>query len=283
MERAPGEWQPDAGDELIEAYLDELLLALRGRPRDARRLLAEAEGHLRESVAAGVDAGLGRAAAAEEAIRRFGPPSVVTRGVRPGAAYRALAGQLAETALLLIGLAFLAVGAAAVPAAIVGLTGHAGLITGDGPGLPAPARCAELRQLTGVPGCAQALSDHHVQEVIRSHFACGWLGVVLLAGWWVLHVSRRSRPTVLPAGFSLVVCGAWLGIAAVVLLVIGIRNVALGADSTAGVIGSGDLAATGATMMAAALCCGAVLAQRATGWPRLWQRHPAGAGARHPH
>ncbi len=75
MERGPGEWQPDAGDELIEAYLDELLLALRGRPRDARRLLAEAEGHLRESVAAGAAAWLGRAAAAEEAIRRFGPPS----------------------------------------------------------------------------------------------------------------------------------------------------------------------------------------------------------------
>ncbi len=180
-------------------------------------------------MAAGTAAGLGRAAAAEEAIRRFGPPSAVTRGVRPGAAYRALGGQLAETVLLLIGLAFLAVGAAAVPAAVAGLTGHAGLITGDRPGpLPSPARCAYLLRLTPAAGCAQALSEHHLEEVLRRHFLCGWLGAVFLAIWWAVHVHRRSRPAVLPAGCPLVVCVAWLGVAAAVLLLIGIREILTG-------------------------------------------------------
>ena len=47
-----------------------------------------------------------------------------------------------------------------------------------------------------------------------------------------------------------------------------------GAGAAGGVIGSGDLTATEATLLAAALGCGAVLAQRVTGWPRL-RRSPA--------
>jgi hypothetical protein len=75
-----------------------------------------------------------------------------------------------------------------------------------------------------------------------------------------------------------VVCAAWLGVTAAVLLVTGIREVVLGAGGIGGAVGSGDLAGTGATMLAAALCCGAALAQRATGWPRLRLRGPAAAG-----
>lgn len=40
-------------DDPVEAYLDQLYVSLRTTPREARRIIAEAEDHLRESVAAG--------------------------------------------------------------------------------------------------------------------------------------------------------------------------------------------------------------------------------------
>ncbi len=84
---------------------------------------------------------------------------------------------------------------------------------------------------------------------------------MVLAVWWAVHVHRRNRAAILPAGFGLTVCGTLLGAVAVFLLAAGIPAVARG--STGGVIGSGDLVATGATMLMAALLCGTVLAWRA--------------------
>lgn len=279
MDDLPGcHGQPDPAGDRIESYLDELLLTLRGRPRDARRLLSEVEDHLRDSVAAGVAAGQSRLQATEEALRRFGPPSAVARGLPPRAAWLALLGQLVEAALFVIGVVGVAAGAAAVPAAVLGLSGDASLVTGDRPGQAlAAGRCHQLMHLTGAPGCAQALSDHHLQEVIRNHLLGGWLGLVVIGVWWAVHVHRRNRPTVLPAGFPLTVCSTLLGVVAVFLVAIGGRNVAYGVASTDGLIGSDDLVATGASMLAAALLCGVVLARQATGWPplpRLARRRP---------
>ena len=59
MTGLPGEdGQLDDAEERIESYLDELLLTLRGRPREARGLLSEVDSHLRESIEAGLAAGL---------------------------------------------------------------------------------------------------------------------------------------------------------------------------------------------------------------------------------
>lgn len=256
--------------ELIDSYLDELLLVLRGRPREARRLLAEVETHLRESIEAHVAAGMDELAATEEALRRLGPPSAVARGLPPQPAYRAFLSQMTEAALLVVSLLFLAAGVAAVPAAVVGLTANTRVVTGDQAGRAlTPGRCQQLLHMLAVPGCPQALAAHHLQEVIRNHLLSGWLGFLVLVAWWVLHVHRRTRPAVLPAGFALTVCGTLIGIVAAFLLAIGIPDVARGTDSVGGVIGSGDLVATGATMMAAALLCWAALARQAT--------HPARA------
>lgn len=235
--------QLDAADERVESYLDELLLRLRGRPRDARRLLSEVDSHLRESIEAGLAAGLGKAEAVDEALSRLGPPSAAACGLPSVAVYRAVAAQIAETALLVISALLLVVGAAALPTAILGLAGNPDLVTGD------PSR--------------QALASQHVQEVIRNHLLTGWLGFLALAAWWLLHVHRKAQPALLPAGFSLTVCGTLLGAVSVFLLAFGIADVAHGIDSTGGVIGSGDLIATGATMMTAALLAGALLARQA--------------------
>lgn len=256
--------QPGDPDERIDSYLDELLLAMRCRPREARRLLAEVESHLRESIEAQVAAGLDEPEATEEALRRLGPPSAVARGLPPRAAYLSLLGQITEAALLVISVLFLAAGAAAVPAAVVGLTGNPALVTGDQAGqVPPPGRCQQLLHMLAAPGCSQALAAHHLQEVIRNHLLTGWLGFLVLVAWWVLHIHRKARPTVLPAGFALTVCGTLLAIVAAFLLAIGITDVARGADSIGDLIGSGDVVATGATMMAAALLCWVALARQA--------------------
>lgn len=265
MTGPPGEDEPaGAAEERIECYLDELLLRLRGHPRQARRVLSEADAHLRESVEAGLAAGLDRAQAVDEALKRFGPPSAAARGLPSLAAYRVLVAQLTEAALLVISALLLAAGAAAIPAAMLGLTGNPDLVTGDSPH-PAltQGRCQQLLHMFAGSGCEQALAGHHLQEVIRNHLLTGWLGFLVLAAWWAWHVHRKAQPALLPAGFSLTVCSTLLGVVAAFLLAFGIAGVARGIDSTGGVIGSGDLVATGATMMTAALLSWAALARQA--------------------
>lgn len=266
MNGPPGEeGQPGTADELIESYLDQLLLTLRGHPREARRLLGEVEAHLRESVEAGLAAGLGRQQAAEQALKKFGPPSAALRGLPSLPVYRALLAQMAEAALLVIGALLLAAGVAAIPAAILGLTGNPGLVTGDAahPALTA-GRCQQLLHMIAASSCGQALTDHHLEEVIRNHLLTGWLGFLVLAAWWILHVHRKTRPAVLAAGFTLTVCSTLLGVVALFLLGFGIAEVAHGIHSAGGLIGSGDLVVTGATTMAAALLSWAALARQAT-------------------
>lgn len=63
----------------VEEYLRQLRASLRTRPGEASRILAEAEDHLRESVAAGRAAGLTEAEAAEAAISSFGTVRAVAR------------------------------------------------------------------------------------------------------------------------------------------------------------------------------------------------------------
>ncbi len=64
---------------LVEDYLRQLRASLRTRPEETSRILAEAEDHLRESVAAGLAAGLTETEAAEAAISSFGTVRAVVR------------------------------------------------------------------------------------------------------------------------------------------------------------------------------------------------------------
>lgn len=234
----------DDVEERIQSYLDEVLLAAHGRPRDVRWLLAEVETHLRESVDAGIAAGLDRWEATEVALERFGPPAVLVRGASV-AAYRTLAAQLGEAALLLVGVLCLAVGVASIPVAAVALTGGSDLVTGAHLGQP-----PSVDQLT---------------DTVRNHLLCGVAGFVALAAWWVLRVRRRSRPVVLPAWFALTVCGVSSVAVAATFLAVGLRDMALHAyDAAGGLVGAGDLVATGATVAAAGVLCWLTLGRQVT-------------------
>jgi HAAS len=63
----------------VEDYLRQLRAGLRTGPEETSRILAEAEDHLRESVTAGLAAGLTEAEAAEAAISSFGTVRAVAR------------------------------------------------------------------------------------------------------------------------------------------------------------------------------------------------------------
>ena len=66
------EGRPASPADPVEDYLDQLFAGLRTTPRQARRIIAEAEDHLREATAAGVEAGLTELEAQEAAISSFG-------------------------------------------------------------------------------------------------------------------------------------------------------------------------------------------------------------------
>jgi HAAS domain-containing protein len=74
----------------IEEYLRQLRAGLRTRPEETSRILAEAEDHLHESMAAGLAAGLTETEAAEAAISSFGSVRAVVR------AHQARRGRAAE-------------------------------------------------------------------------------------------------------------------------------------------------------------------------------------------
>jgi len=99
----------------IDSYLDQLLAALRCEPSRIRRILAEAEDHLREAARARIDAGAEPMEAEREAVAAFGPPALV------GARFRATRTQSAGG--LLLGVGFELAMLATVALLAIGLSG----------------------------------------------------------------------------------------------------------------------------------------------------------------
>ncbi len=159
----------------VEEYLRQLAASLRTRPEETSRILAEAEDHLRESVAAGLLAGLTETEAAEAAIASFGTVRAVARAHqtprrRAAAAFTRLvmaiwwlAGAVL-TSVFTVGLIMIVVTAATGP--------HAGPPGPD----PDPA-----------PGA-----------LIGLVVACGLLGLPLLGSYSRVrrHLQRSSGPRV---------------------------------------------------------------------------------------
>ena len=88
------------GGDLVEEYLDQLYARLRCAPRDARRILAEAEDHLREAVTDGLAAGLTQAEAEQQAVSGFGSVRAVVRAHDRAAAAAAQPSRCSATSTL---------------------------------------------------------------------------------------------------------------------------------------------------------------------------------------
>ena len=153
----------------VEEYLRQLRASLRTRPEETSRILAEAEDHLRESVAAGLAAGLTETEAAEAAISSFGTVRAVAR------AHQTPRGRAAAAFVGLVMAIWLLAGTVLTSVFAVGLVMVVVIVT-TGPD--------RVRPDMGQPSPGQFATF-----VV----ACGLLGLAVLGTYpWARRSLRRS-------------------------------------------------------------------------------------------
>ena len=153
----------------VEEYLRQLRAGLRTRPEETSRILAEAEDHLRESVAAGRAAGLTETEAAEAAISSFGTVRAVVRAHQtPRGQAAAALGSVAMAIWLLAGTVLTSVFAVGLVMVVVIVAG--------------PQHRVRLDQGQPSPG-----------QLATFVVACGLLGLAVLGTYpWARRSLRRS-------------------------------------------------------------------------------------------
>ena len=239
-----------AHEDLIEEYLDHVLVSLSGSPRQVRHTLAEIEAHLRDAVAEGLAAGLPESEAQARAVLRMGPVNGVTG--MPAVLSRpseALVRRLTLTVALVGGAGLTAIGVAGLIGRwFLAVKGTAFLTAPFPPGSYTRADCARwLAGDRGTRSCVTAMLADHAGDVMLEATAAGVLGLLLLAGYVVLRSRWHDRATMtaLPAGFAQALGAILAGLAAV-----GCLAVAWNVETTQRGIGAGvpwslGLAATG--------------------------------------
>jgi hypothetical protein len=232
---------------MIEEYLRELRASLRTRRNETERIIAEAEDHLAQSVAAGRAAGLTEIEAQEAAISAFGSVSAMVRAhTTHRVRLRVLAADLGMAVWKLGWLSLLAFGVVQLGMALelrgIGLS-HAHVI-GVAPG-------QVLKGQPAPPGFAFPAS-----------WMPGWmlvLGLVLAVGY---RLVRTRRPDPLGGFFPLV---------ATVFFVAAIP-VSLAAGSVNGVTkvqgGATAIVMAGLAVMYFARMAGSLIWQRTLIWQR---------------
>ena len=209
-----------ARDDLIEEYLDHVLVSLSGSPRQVRHTLAEVEAHLRDAVAEGLAAGLPESEAQARAVLRMGPVNGVTG--MPAVLSRpseALVRRLTLTVALVGGAGLTAIGVAGLIGRwFLAVRGTAFLTAPWPPGSYTRADCA--RWLAGdrsTRSCVTAMLADHAGDVMLEAAAAGVLGLLLLVGYVTLRSRWQDRATmtVLPSGFAQALGAILAGLAAV--------------------------------------------------------------------
>jgi len=244
----------------VEAYLDELADQLRSLPgSDLRRVLAEAEDHLRTGIAAFTADGISQEEATAQAIEAFGSPATVAGDVR-----RSHPSGLVGLALDAVRKLSLVAVAGLCAIGLSGLLSDAGgavfgksFIAGDAPGVTYSAeRCAYLLEYYPNAGtCEAAATAHHFEEIVWYRLAAGVLGVIGLIALLVLVrrgiAGRWLRTGPLPATTAPVVATVLFGAAAAALCALGLMSVALGLENHAGSFLSDGTVATVAFALSA--------------------------------
>lgn len=247
------------GNGLIDEYLDLLYAELRTLPQEGRRILAEAEDHLREAMAEAVASGLSEREAAEYAISSFGPVSAVVRAharrgeLFPGAA---AAGELAVAAWRLLSAGLLAVGASGLIAALMNHALGREFVGGQpsAAGLSAAACRYYLGNWPAARSCGQAWMMEVSSDAVTLRVAAGLAGLLMLAAYlaarrWSPLLARRWPPRTLPDGFTATVGAAVFGTAAAGLGWLAAAGPVSGGSGGPGSYLSGAIAALAAAVL----------------------------------
>jgi HAAS len=232
--------------DLVAAYLEELRARLRAP--DAELVIAEAEDHLRESVAAGIGVGMSEVEAQEAAISAFGSVRAVVR------AHNLRSGQVAKdlvmAALKLGWIGMFAVAASGLVAwAMDGLFGRS--FVG---GLPtatasfAPAQCQYWQKLwPGAHTCAQAAMLESSSDAVSLRVIGGGIAGMVLLGVYLLALMywRPGGVRVLPGGFFPLVAAAVFAVGTLALVVCAFTGSPFDAPAGPGSFLSGAVIALG--------------------------------------
>jgi vacuolar-type H+-ATPase subunit H len=236
------------GSGTVEQYLDELYGRLRCAPRDARRILAEAEDHLREAVTDGLAAGLTQAEAEEQAVSSFGSVRAVVR------AHDARLRRLPTLAVLrdvfmaawrLGAIGLVAVGVSGLVAGVMNAAFGRGFVGGT-PGATrySAADCHHWLSIwTHAHSCAQAAVLENSSDAVSLRLAAGVVGLAALACY---HLARRRSRDLLPDTFSPTVAMTLFGAAGLVLAGMSVDHTVLGMRSGLGTGAGAGFYASGA-------------------------------------
>jgi hypothetical protein len=232
-------------EDRITQYLAQLRARL--RTPDAELVLAEAEDHLRESVAGGLAIGMSEGEAQEAAISAFGSVRAVVRAhhLRDGQ----VAAGLVMTALKLgwIGM-FAVAGSGFVALAMDYLIGRS-FVGGAPAGTRfAPVQCQYwLSTWPGAHSCAQAAMLESSSDAVSLRVIGGGLGGMVLLGAYLLALLywRRGRVQVLPRALFPLAAAAVFAVGALALVVCTFTGGPLGVPTGPGAYLSGALVALG--------------------------------------
>ena len=235
----------DDRQDLIGAYLGELRMRLRGP--DAELVLAEAEDHLRESVAAGLAIGMSEREAQEAAISAFGPVRAVVRahGLRKG-----YVADLVLMALKLGWTGMFAVAASGFAALAMNRLVGRSFVGGAPAGTRfAPAQCQYWLSIWhGAHSCGQAAMLESSSDAVSLRVLGGGAAGLALLGAYVLASLywRRGGVRVLPRALFPLAAAAAFTAGALVLVVCTFTGGPLGVPAGPGAYLSGAMVAAAA-------------------------------------
>lgn len=181
--------------EPIEVYLDELLLSLRVPPRQARRILAEAEAHLRDTAEALSSAGMGPLDAEREAVRRHGSVDEVAASCHAvhGHSPLQVAASAGQALLCLAALALVAIGVSGGVAALMNAAGGAHFV-GALPATYSRSVCSSYLHLhPSATSCQQAAMLETAQDAVALRVLTGAVGIVILGAALAWRRQLRGR------------------------------------------------------------------------------------------
>ena len=236
-------------DDPVEAYLDQLYVSLRTTPREARRIIAEAEDHLRESVAAGLVAGLTERDAQEAAISSFGSARAVVRAHARRIPPAAVFGELVMAAWKLTAIGLLAVAGSGVVALLMNVVLGRQFVGGN-PATPAAIPLAACHYWMSIwPGahsCAQAAMLERSSDAVSLRLVALIPGLALLEGYALARRYQRKRGwlrDLLPEGFVPTVSACLFAVLAAGLTWVGINTASSGMNGGPGAYLSGAIVA----------------------------------------